>query len=138
MMVSAYDKVGGIVWIPRMLRKIRLRAEGKLHDDYLANMGKGFDGRCVRFLGVDYDRLVERVLKGGTDEEIFAWCMENGTKPTETQIFVWNEFMTKRGWRDTDSPPGKLQEHKEKAGLGKRSDILTFFDFYEVDEGRRP
>jgi hypothetical protein len=137
-MVSAYEKVGGIVWIPRMLGKIRLRAQGKLPDDYLSNMGKGFDGRCVRFLGIDYDRLVERVLKGGTDEEIFAWCMESGSRPSADQVQIWNEFMTKRGWRDTDSPPGKLQEHKEKAGLGKRADILTFFDFYDVDEGRKP
>jgi hypothetical protein len=137
-MVSAYEKVGGIVWIPRMLGKIRLRAEGKLPEDYHSNMGKGFDGRCVRFLGIDYDRLVERVLKGGTDGEIFAWCMENGSRPAADQIQIWNEFMTKRGWRDTDAPPGKLQEHKEKAGLGNRADILTFFDFYDVDEGRRP
>jgi hypothetical protein len=138
MMVSAYDKVGGIVWIPRMLRKIRLRAEGKLHDDYQSNMGKGFDGRCVRFLGVDYDKLVERVLQGGSDEDILAWILEKGSRPTADQIQIWNEFMIKRGWRDTDSPPGKLQEHKVKAGLGKRDDLLTFFDFYEVDEGRRP
>jgi uncharacterized protein DUF5069 len=137
MMVSAYEKVGGIVWIPRMLRKIRLRAEGKLHEDFHANMGRGFDGRCVRFLGVNYEKLVERVLRGGTDEEIFAWCMENGAKPTEDQVFVWNEFMMKRGWRDSDSP-GKLQEHKEKSGLGDRADIMTFFDYYEVDEKRRP
>ena len=137
MMVSAYEKVGGIVWIPRMLRKIRLRAEGKLHEDFHANMGRGFDGRCVRFLGVNYEKLVERVLRGGTDEEIFAWCMENGAKPTEDQVFVWNEFMMKRGWRDSDSP-GKLREHKEKSGLGDRADIMTFFDYYEVDEKRRP
>jgi hypothetical protein len=46
--------------------------------------------------------------------------------------------MIKRGWRDTDSPPGKLQEHKEKYGLGNRADILTFFDYYDVDEKRKP
>jgi hypothetical protein len=137
-MVSAYEKAGGIVWIPRMLRKIRLRAAGKLHADFQANVGKGFDLRCVRFLGVSHDAVVERVLKGDTDEQVVAWCMENGSRPTADQIEVWNEYMTKRGWRDTDSPPGRLQEHKEKSGLGSRSDILTFFDFYEVDEKRKP
>jgi len=137
-MISAYEKVGGVVWIPRMLGKIRLRAAGKLPADFHANLGKGFDARCVRFLGISYDALVERVLKGGTDEEIFAWITENGSKPTADQIQIWNEYMIKRGWRDTDSPPGKLQEHKEKSGLGKREDILTFFDYYDVDEGRKP
>jgi gluconokinase len=137
-LVSAYEKLGGIVWVPRMLRKIRLRAGGDLPADFQANVGKGFDLRCARFLGVSHDALVERVVKGETDEQIIAWCMENGSRPTPDQILVWNEFMTKRGWRDTDSPPGKLQENKEKCGLGARADILTFFDFYDVDEGRKP
>jgi hypothetical protein len=137
-MLSAYDKIGGVVWIPRMLRKIRLGAEGKLPADYQANVGKGFDARCCRFLGIDHAALAERVRKGGNDVEVFAWIWENGSKPSPDMILVWNEFMMKRGWRDSDSPAGKLQEHKEKSGLGHRSDIMTFFDYYEVDEGRRP
>jgi hypothetical protein len=137
-MKSAYDKVGGIVWVPRMLDKIRLRASGELPADFQANVGKGFDLRCVRFLGVTHEAVAERVLKGDTDEQVIGWCMENGSKPTPDQIQIWNEYMIKRGWRDTDSPPGKLQEHKEKSGLGQRADILTFFDYYEVDEGRKP
>jgi hypothetical protein len=137
-MLSAYDKLGGVVWIPRMLRKIRLRAAGKLPEDFHPNMGKGFDGRCVRFLGVSYDALVERVLECGSDEEIFSWCQEKGTKPGPEPVSVWNEFMTKRGWRDTDAPPEKFKEYKEKYGLGHRADILTYFDFYDVDEGRKP
>jgi len=120
-----------------MLSKIRLQAAGKLPADYHANLGKGFDGRCVRFLGVDYDALVERVLQGGTDEEILSWCHARGVRPSEEQLGVWNEFMTKRGWRDTDRPPTAFQEHKEKYGLGHRADIMTFFDFYDVDEGRK-
>ena len=137
-MVSAYEKAAGIDWIPRMLRKIRLNAEGKLPEDYLSNLGKGFDARCVRFLGISYEILVARVLQGGTDDEVAAWCLASGSKPTGDQIQVWNEYMTKRSWRDLDSSPGKLQEHKEKSGLGDRADILTFFDYYEVDEGRKP
>jgi hypothetical protein len=136
--ISAYEKAGGIVWVPRMLDKIRQRAAGTLPEGFQANVGKGFDLRCVKFLGVTHEAVVERVLKGETDEQVVAWCLANGSKPTPDMIAVWNEFMSKRGWRDTDSPPGKLQENKEKWGLGHRDDILTFFDFYEVDEGRRP
>jgi hypothetical protein len=138
-LVSPYEKVGGLVWVARMLRKIRVNAEGRLPADYQPFLGKGFDGRCCRFLGVDYAKVVERTLRGGTDEEILEWCLANGTRPSQDMVAVWNEYMIKRGWRDTDvPPPGKLPEHKEKAGLGGRDDILTFFDFYEVDEGRRP
>ncbi|HLP66793.1 MAG TPA: DUF5069 domain-containing protein [Rhizobium sp.] len=138
MFISPYEKIGGLVWFPRMLRKIRLRGAGKLPADYHPYMGTGFDGRCIRFLRVDYDALVNRVLAGGTDEEILEWCFATGYRPTANEVLVWNEYMTKRGWRDTDAPPSVLRDYKEKYGLGHRDDIMTFFDFYEVDEGRRP
>jgi len=137
-MLSAYEKLGGIVWIPRMLRKARLKAAGELPEDFQANVGKGFDGRCVRFLGVDYQELAARVVGGASDEEILAWCRETGSNPNEEQIVIWNEFMMKRGWRDTDQPPEKIRDMKARNGLGHRDDILTYFDFYEVDEGRKP
>ena len=70
MFISPYKTVGGLVWVPRMLRKIRLRASGQLPTDYIPYMGQGFDHRCVRFLGAAYEALVERVAAGGTDEEI--------------------------------------------------------------------
>ena len=135
--VSAYEKLGGIVWIPRMLRKIRMNAAGRLPAEYQPFLGKGFDGRCVRFLGIDYDRLVARVLEGTTDGEVLVWIRQHGTQLTVEQVGVWNEFMTKRGWNDTDVPPEKFRDYKEKHGFGHRDDILTYFDFYEVDEGRK-
>jgi gluconokinase len=136
---SAYDRTGGVVYFARMLHKIRLRAAGTLRADFHANLGSGFDGRCCRFLGVGYPALRERVLAGGTDEEMLAWCFDQGSRPSEEQILVWNKFMLKRGWRDEDD--GSTQElarYKASSGLADRSDILTFFDYYEVDEGRKP
>ena len=81
----------------------------------------------------------ERVLAGGTDDDILAWCLESGKRPNEEQILIWNKFMLKRGWRDEDD--GSTQEllrYKASSGLSDRNDILTFFDYYEVDEGRKP
>jgi gluconokinase len=54
---SAYDRAGGIVYFARMLHKIRLRAAGALRADFHANPGSGFDGRCCRFLGIEYPAL---------------------------------------------------------------------------------
>ena len=136
---SAFDRTGGIVYFARMLHKIRLRAAGKLRTDFHANLGSGFDGRCCRFLGVTYSTVRDRVLAGGTDDEILAWCFTNGTRPSEEPILIWNKFMLKRGWRDEDD--GSIQElerYKASSGLAHRSDIHTFFDYYEVDEGRKP
>ncbi|HLH55224.1 MAG TPA: DUF5069 domain-containing protein [Verrucomicrobiae bacterium] len=136
---SAYDRTGGIVYFARMLHKIRLRAAGTLAADFHANLGSGFDGRCCRFLAIDYTTLRERVLAGGTDDEILAWCFSHGNRPTDEQMLVWNKFMLKRGWRDEDDgSTQELERYKAASGLAHRADIVTFFDYYEVDEGRRP
>jgi len=135
---SAYDQVGGIVYFARMMDKIRLFAAGELPADYYPNLGKGFDGRCTRFLKVDYAALRQRVLQGGTDEEILEWCFANGRRPGEEDILAWNSFMRKRGWRDEERITRELEDYKAKSGLAERTDILTFFDYYEVDEHRKP
>ncbi|MDB6065848.1 MAG: hypothetical protein JWR26_2056 [Pedosphaera sp.] len=135
---SAFDKTNGIVYFARMVEKIRLHGSGRLHPDYHKNLGKGFDGRCSRFLEVSYEALCDRVLQGGTDEEILEWCFTRGKRSSEEQILVWNLFMLKRGWRDEeDGSTQELNAYKAASGLAHRGDILTFFDYYEVDEGRK-
>ncbi len=135
---SAYDQVGGLVYFARMLDKIRLHAAGKLPSDYHANLSIGFDGRCCRFLRVEYADLRKRVLQGGSDEEILQWCFKTGRQPNEEELLVWNSFLRKRGWRDEeDGTTEELERYKAQSGLAHRTDLLTLFDYYEVDEGRR-
>jgi len=123
-------EVGGLVFFGRMLDKIRLHAQGKLPADY--NRGTGFDGRVCRFLHVEYPSLVERVLAGGSDEELLAWCFAHGRKPNEEEIFIFNSFLTKRGWQDDGS--AELETMKRARGFADRTDIQTFFDFHKADE----
>jgi Domain of unknown function (DUF5069) len=135
---SAFDRTGGIVYFARMLHKIRLNSAGALRADFHANLGTGFDGRCCRFLGVEYAALRARVLKGGTDDEILAWCFVLGIRPNEEQVLIWNKFMLKRGWDDEDDgSTQELERYKASSGLAHRTDLVTFFDYYEVDEGRK-
>jgi gluconokinase len=119
-----------------MLDKIRLHAKGELLPDYHANLGKGFDEKCVKFLRVDYDELVERAKQGGTDEAILEWCFTAGRQPSEDDIYAWNEFMRKRGWNDEVSD--MVERRKAEAGMSDRSDIQTSFQFIDADEGRLP
>jgi len=86
---------------------------------------------------VEYSALRDRTLAGGTDEEILEWCLQQGRHPNEEQISVFSGFLRKRGWRDDDTTTKTLEDFKAGSGLANRSDIVTFFDFYEVDEGRR-
>lgn len=131
---SPSAKVGGLVYFGRMLDKIKAHAKGELPTDYRANLGKGFDAFCVELLGVNYERVVERVKEGGTDEAILAWCYDSGRRPSEDEIYIWNEFMRKRGWNDDISET--LKRRKKEAGMAGRSEIETMFEFIDADEGR--
>lgn len=131
---SPTSKVGGIVYFGRMLDKIRQNAKGALSSDYQANLGRGFDSSCCTFLRVDYHQLAHRVNDGGNDEEILNWCFSTGHRPSEDQVYVWNEYMRKRGWNDELSEI--LKRRKKEAGMAGRSEIQTMFDFIDADEGR--
>ena len=133
---SPASRVAGIVYFGRMLDKIRQHQKGQLPSDYQANLGRGFDSACTKFLRIDYNRLVDRVDQGGTDDEILQWCFGMGYRPTEDEIYVWNEFMRKRGWNDEVSE--MVVRRKAEAGMTDRSDIQTSFQFIDADEGRLP
>lgn len=131
---SPYIQCRGIYYVPRMLDKIRLHLAGALPVDYLANLGGGFDARCLSFLWIEYAPLVERVKEGGADDEIMEWAFAQGRKPSEEEIEIWNEFMRKRGWNDEMSE--RLAQRKREGHIADREDIQTFFDYIDFDEGR--
>jgi len=131
---SPHEKVGTLVYFGRMLDKIRLHAAGQLPADYIPNLGDGFDKACIQLLGHTYDAVVARVKQGGSDEEILAWCREQGRPLIDQDMYVWNEFMRKRGWNDSGSE--RLQQRKAEGGAADRDDIQTFFDYIDFDEGR--
>lgn len=132
---SPRETVGGIVHFGRMLDKIRLHAEGKLPAAYQANIGIGFDGRCTALLHVAYPEIVAKVNEDACDEAVLEWCFEHGRKPGEDEVEAWNAFMSKRGWRDasSDTLAKRVAADPRLAG---RTDIQTFFDFLDADEGR--
>ena len=136
---SDYNEIKGLVYFARMLDKIRLKARGELPHDYFVGVDDDptmFDARCTRFLGLNYDELVDRTLKGGSDEEILEWCFARGRRPSEEEISIWNAFLRKRGWRDEASE--ELAESKKEAGFGNRDDIQTWLDLHDAEEGRTP
>ena len=81
---SPAEKVGGLVYFGRMLDKIRPHARGELPPEYLEKLGDGFDGRCVRFLGLKYEDVVARVKEGGSDEEIWQWASHGRERARRT------------------------------------------------------
>ena len=112
---SPKEMTSGMMWFPRMVDKIRLHARGELAEDYHENLGSGMDKRCIGFLRVEYPKLRERVLQGGSDEEILDWCFEKGRRLDDMDLQVWNSFVSKFGWNDQVTK--RLEELKEKLGM---------------------
>ncbi|PTX93809.1 hypothetical protein DB345_19720 [Spartobacteria bacterium LR76] len=135
-LLSPHARLGGIVYLARMISKIRLHEKGGLPPAWVENLGAGgnyFDGRICRFLGVEFADLAAQVKAGASDDEVLAWTRANGRKFSEDALSIWNAFMTKRGWRDagTATVIQRLGEAGYPAGAA-----LTMFDFIDLDEGR--
>ncbi|MDX2185664.1 MAG: gluconokinase, GntK/IdnK-type [Opitutaceae bacterium] len=136
---SPYAMVGQLVYLGRMLDKIRLQSAGKLPPEYQANYGEAkplvFDARCCRFLGVRHEHLVSLTAHGAVDEDILREVERvSGPKDADACMF-WNRFITKIGWRDDRSEV--LATRVRESRLEGRG-IETFFDLIEADEGRDP
>ena len=131
---SPYDKICGLVYFARMLDKIRSLARGELSAEYVENFEKDFDQKCAMFLGVNYELVVNYVNDGLSDHAILQSCFGMGHRPSEGEIYMWNEFMRKRGWNDEIS--GTLEKEKKKHAMLSRSEIQTVFQFIDADSGR--
>ena len=136
---SPYLKVGRIVYFGRMVEKIRLHAAGQLPPDYVANLGKAFDGRCCSFLRINYDDLKAHVLadpaRPASDEAALAWAEARGGARSDEECEVWNGFMMKRGWRDAGA---EILARRIKESALEAKPVLTMFDYLDFDEGRDP
>ena len=129
-------KTSGLVFFARFIDKIRLDANGGLPPGYHVGFVEGtrtFDDRFMRFVNIGYEALRERVLAGGSDEELLEWCYANGRRPDAEQIEIWNAFLFKRGWNDNGTPG--LIRQREEAGLADRADLVTYFQVMDVEEG---
>ena len=134
---SPKEMTKGMMYFPRMLDKIRLHGRGELPEEYHPNLGRPrtSDGACTNFLRVNYGVLTQRVLKGGTDEEILEWCFQNGRRLNEGDMTVWNAFVSKLGWNDFASPV--LDEAKQSSGATERTDLTTIAEWIDFEEKRR-
>ena len=138
--VSAHVKTHGVVYFARMIDKIRLHAAGRLPADYVGHLGgadaTSFDSRFCRFWALDYERVKSRTLQGGDAETVFDDLFSGRLPLNPEQVFVWNLFLLKRGWRDSGTPG--VVEGKAAAGLAERADVQTYIDLQDVEEGREP
>lgn len=129
----------GIAHLGRFIDKIRLRNVGQIQDyNYIA---VGFDKYLADFLGIDAKAFEQRVLAGGTDEELLAWAKANGRKLSDQEIAQWSRTLLASGPKDEAGRQrfqGRIQEIANRRGMALSSlpSVTTWADMIELDEGR--
>ena len=132
--------LGGIAHLGRFIDKIRLRNEGKIQDyNYIT---VGFDKYLVDFLRIDAKAFEQRVLAGGTDEELLEWVRGHGRRLSEQETIQWSQDLLARCPKDDSARQrfqGRLQEIATKRGVPVASlpPVVTWADVIELDEGRK-
>lgn len=131
--------LGGIAHLGRFIDKIRLRHDGKIQEyNYIT---VGFDKYLIDFLQMDPKAFEQRVLAGGTDEELLAWVRANSRKPSDQDIAQWSQELLSSGPKDDAARQrfqGRLDEIAKKRAVPVSSLPLvsTWADVIELDEGR--
>ncbi len=136
---SAKVLLGGIAHLGRFIDKIRLRHAGQIQDyNYIT---VGFDKYLIDFLGIDANSFEQRVLAGGTDEDLLAWVRGNGRKPSDQEVVQWSQGLLAAGPKDEAARQRfheRLEEIASKRGvsIGSLPSVTTWADVIELDEGR--
>ncbi len=131
--------LGGIAHLGRLIDKIGLRHAGQIQDyNYIT---VGFDQYLVEFLGIDAKSFEQRVLAGGTDEELLVWVKGNGRKPSEQEIAQWTQVLLASGPKDDAARQrfqGRLKDIATKRDVTVSSlpAVTTWVDVIELDEER--
>jgi hypothetical protein len=131
--------LGGIAHLGRFIDKIRLRHAGKILDyNYITT---GFDKHLVEFLRIDPKAFEQRVLAGGTDEELLAWVAANGKAVTEAEIRLFTRNLLRAKPEDDGARQrfqGRLKDIATKRGVPVASfpSVHTWADVIELDEER--
>lgn len=125
----------GWMHLPRYIDKIRLHLAGKLHTDYQLNFGKGFDGAWLKAAGLNHESFIETVKGSLCDGQVADWVAKN-VKASADDKRSHATGMLEYPKAGDQAMNDRLVQRKEQAGLSHRSEITTFIDFIDADEGR--
>jgi hypothetical protein len=132
---SPRETMDGWSYLPRYVDKIRLSLAGKLHSDYTANLGKGFDGMWLKAAGLTHEPFVAVVKNTITDGEVCDWVRQNVKKTPAEKAAFWQDVLS-RPLATDEAACARLKFRKEEAGIAHRDDITCFVDSIDADEKR--
>ena len=132
-------QVGGLCHLGRLFDKIRMRHAGLIQDYHY--LTEGFDKYLLELLQIEGQVLENRVLGGGTDDELLGWIEETGKAISNEEREQWNRMVL------TGTPQNEQAQQRFDQLVahlardrGVRVDQLpkltTWVDVIECDEGR--
>ncbi len=128
---SGHDTIGGIMMLSRAIDKMRAYIAGT-PGEYTAHTG--FSADVFELFGTDAATFEQIVRTHDTDEGVLASLMAI-KHPTAAEVEAFNLEMSTYPSND---PAGVERMHGRmaSAGFGDRTDIVTSFDSWDLDEGR--
>ena len=128
---SPWETLGGVYTLPRAIEKMRGFVAGTVGPYYSHT---GLSRPVFEFFGTDASTFEEIVRTHGTDEGVLAALMAIRS-PSAEDIAAVNLRLS---WSPDCNPKGLafIENYMSEHGLGHRSDLVTYFDLMEVDEGR--
>jgi hypothetical protein len=132
---SSREIMDGWMHLPRYVDKIRLHLAAKLHPDYHANFGKGFDAMWLKAAGVTHEQMTDVVKNSFIDGQVFDWVRTN-VKKSAVEKRAHAETMLNRPAADDSAAQERFKLRKQEFNLGNRDDVRTFVDLNDADEKR--
>ena len=128
---SPKDKLGGIIWLPRMIDKARATADGTA-GDYQYNCI--MDSRLFKFLGVAPEAMLEAVKNAKDDNAVMEWIKANTSPRSSAAVEEFNNMMTSLSPTSPDMIK-RFEANRDRMAPG-RTDIKTWLALLDLEEGR--
>jgi len=124
----------GLLHLPRFLAKIRKHLAGELPKSYQRNFCKGFDRFLCLHLGIDPEQVIAAVRESVDERSLDARLL--ALFPSDLRVHVWNRELVQKGMSEMGREA--LDDAKRKMGAAHRTDVISFADMIDLDEGRLP
>ncbi|HEY1883769.1 MAG TPA: DUF5069 domain-containing protein [Candidatus Cybelea sp.] len=128
---SPYEKALGLVFLPRLIDK--MRAVGTPTLDGYNYKTVGMDATVLGFLEVDGDVLEAYVREGHNDDRVYAWIQAHGRHYDAADAQDLNHRILDRGQR-SDDEKATFEARRAQRYPG-REDLRYYVDLIEADEG---
>jgi hypothetical protein len=129
---SPYETLGGIVFLPRAIDKMRAHLTGTKG---AYNSHTGTSGRLCRFLfGITAEEFEAIVRAAPTDEGVLE-ALRRRVPFSPDDVEDWNQLAI-NGVPHGEADWAQHWQRLQAAGHGDRRDIVTQFDRLDLDEGR--